>query len=104
METNYNKPHHVLLFFKKVTDEAEAVLNEHYQYYQNLKEQGKAIISGNFWNQPKSFVVLLVSCDAELEDIINSDPALQQNCVELVRAMPFATTVFSDPALEYISG
>jgi len=104
METDYKKPHHVLLFFntEKVTDAAEAIIREHQQYYQNLKECGKAIISGNFWNQPKSFVVLLVSCDAELEEIINCDPALKQNLVELTRAMPFATPVFSESTFECI--
>ena len=58
-------------------------------YYDNLKSNGKVVISGNFWNQDKNFVIVSVSDDDELVQIIENDPAIRQNVLELIKAMPF---------------
>lgn len=50
---------------------------------------GKVLLSGNFWNQPRNFVIVHVASDQELEQIIENDPAVKQNILKLVRAMPF---------------
>jgi hypothetical protein len=46
-------------------------------------------MSGNFWNQARNFIIVYVSSDTELEQIINNDPAIRHNVLELVKAMPF---------------
>ncbi|MGN8072763.1 YciI family protein [Mucilaginibacter sp. 22184] len=58
-------------------------------YYENLKNMGKVLLSGNFWNQARNFIIVYVSSDTELEQIIDNDPAVRNNVFELVRAMPF---------------
>jgi uncharacterized protein YciI len=58
-------------------------------YYQRLKNAGKVLLSGNFWNQARNFVIVHVASDTELEQIIDNDPAVKQNSLKLVRAMPF---------------
>jgi uncharacterized protein YciI len=87
----YKDPHHVMLFFEEVSNPAknEQCLTERKGYYDNLKNNGKVVISGNFWNQDKNFVIVLVSDDNELVQIIENDPAVKQNVLELVKAMPF---------------
>ncbi|AYL96386.1 YciI family protein [Mucilaginibacter celer] len=87
----YKDPHHVMLFFEENDNTAHALqcLSARENYYQNLKNSGKVVMSGNFWNQDKNFIIVYVSNDVELEQIIENDPALQQNVLELVRAMPF---------------
>jgi len=50
---------------------------------------GKVLLSGNFWNQARNFIIVYVSSDTELEQIIDNDPAVRNNVFELVRAMPF---------------
>jgi uncharacterized protein YciI len=47
------------------------------------------VISGNFWNQDKNFVIVSVSDDNELAQIIENDPAIKHKVLELVKAMPF---------------
>jgi hypothetical protein len=46
-------------------------------------------MSDSFWNQNSNFVIVYVSSDMELEQIINDDQVISQNVVELVKAMPF---------------
>ncbi|RKR81522.1 hypothetical protein BDD43_1669 [Mucilaginibacter gracilis] len=92
---DYKNPHQVMLFFeqkqpKNKTENSEC-LTQQLNYYQKLKSNGKVTVSGDLYNENKIFVILTVSCDSELEDIINNDPALKQNISELVRAMPFVT-------------
>jgi uncharacterized protein YciI len=87
----YKDPHHVMLFFEEVSNPAdnEQCLTDRVGYYNDLKSNGKVIISGNFWNQDKNFVIVSVSDDNELVQIIENDPAIKQNVLELVKAMPF---------------
>jgi uncharacterized protein YciI len=99
-ETDYKEPHHVMLVFKsnvEVAAEKESALSERCNYYQKLKEQGKAVLSGDFWNQEKNFMILFVTSASELEEIIDQDPGLKHSIVELVRAMPFTC----EEALQY---
>jgi uncharacterized protein YciI len=90
---DYKNPHQVMLFFeqKQHKDKApgKACLMQQQEYYNGLKANGKVTMSGDLYNQSKIFVILSVSSDTELEEIINNDPALRQNTSELVRAMPF---------------
>ncbi|WP_419702126.1 YciI family protein [Mucilaginibacter sp. NFX135] len=64
-------------------------MRERISYYENLKNMGKVLLSGNFWNQALNFIIVYVSSDTELEQIIDNDPAVRNNLFELVRAMPF---------------
>ncbi|WP_183560943.1 hypothetical protein [Mucilaginibacter sp. SP1R1] len=87
----YKNPHHVMLFFaeKEITGAEPQCISERINYYESLKNAGKVLISGNFWNQARNFVIVYVSSDIELEQIIDNDPAIRQNVLELVKAMPF---------------
>lgn len=89
--TDHNQPHHVLLVFQGNADTRrnDPILQDRCHYYQELKEQGKIILLGNFWNQDKTFVIAHVTCAAELEEIISDDPGLNNGIFELVRAMAF---------------
>lgn len=82
-----------MLFFeekqRKNKTKTEICLAQQINYYDMLRSCGKVVMSGDLYNQHKFFVILNVSCDTELEDIIDNDPALNQNISELVRAMPF---------------
>jgi len=90
---DYKNPHQVMLFFeekqRKNKTKTEICLAQQINYYDMLRSCGKVVMSGDLYNQHKFFVILNVSCDTELEDIIDNDPALNQNISELVRAMPF---------------
>jgi hypothetical protein len=90
---DYKNPHQVMLFFEQKQpvnkSNSERYLAQQLNYYEMLRSYGKVTISGDLYNQHKIFVILSVSNDDELEDIINNDPALKQNISELVRAMPF---------------
>jgi uncharacterized protein YciI len=90
-ESAYKQPHHVMLFFEEKgnMNEQQQCISEHVNYYESLKNDGKVLINGSFWNQPRNFVILYVMSDTELEQIINNDPAIRGNVLELVRAMPF---------------
>lgn len=90
-ESAYKQPHHVMLFFeeKENKNEHQHCISEHVNYYESLKNSGKVLLNGSFWNQPRNFVIVYVASDVELEHIINNDPAIQGNVLELVRAMPF---------------
>ncbi|MDN5287731.1 MAG: hypothetical protein JWR38_4005 [Mucilaginibacter sp.] len=80
----------MLLFEEKeAINDQQQYITEHINYYENLKGDGKVLMSGNFWNQPCNFVIVHVSSDTELEQIINNDPAIRHNMLELVSAMPF---------------
>ena len=86
----YKNPHHVMLFFEeKEMSEGIKCAEARANYYDCLKNEGKVLMSGSFWNQARNFVIVHVSSDAELLRIIDNDPAIVQNTVELVRAMPF---------------
>lgn len=87
----YKDPHHVMLFFEEISNSADnqQCLADRMGYYDNLKSNGKVVISGNFWNQDKNFVIVSVSDDDELVQIIENDPAIRQNVLELIKAMPF---------------
>ena len=86
----YKQPHDVMLFFEeKDVNYKDNCLAERINYYENLKNDGKVLLSGNFWNRSANFIIVHVSSDAELEQIIDNDPGLLQNTIELVRAMPF---------------
>jgi hypothetical protein len=86
----YKKPHHVMLFFEeKETNCNDTYITERLSYYENLKKNGKVLLRGDFWNQGRNFVIVYVASDTELEQIIDNDPAVRQNRLELVRAMPF---------------
>lgn len=87
----YKDPHHVMLFFEEIGSLAdnEQCLVDRNGYYADLKSNGKVVISGSFWNQDKNFVIVSVSDDNELVRIIENDPAIKQNVLELVKAMPF---------------
>jgi uncharacterized protein YciI len=87
----YDNPHHVMLLFeeKEAANDQQQCIMEHINYYENLKNDGKVLISGSFWNQASNFVIVYVSSDTELEEIIDNDPAIRHNVLELVRAMPF---------------
>jgi uncharacterized protein YciI len=87
----YKEPHHVMLFFeeKEIINPQHTCINERIDYYENLKNMGKVLLSGNFWNQARNFIIVYVSSDTELEQIIDNDPAIRNNLFELVRAMPF---------------
>jgi uncharacterized protein YciI len=87
----YKDPHHVMLFFEENSNNVQShqCLSQRANYYENLKNNGKVVMSGSFWNQDKNFIIVYVSNDVELEQIIENDPAIQQNVLELVRAMPF---------------
>lgn len=86
----YKNPHRVILFFeeKAVMDDQECIL-AHINYYESLKSNGKVLMSGNFWNRAGNFVIVQVTSDDELVEIIDNDPAIRQNALELVNAMPF---------------
>lgn len=90
---DYKNPHQVMLFFEQKQPDNrsknERYLIQQLDYYEMLKANGKVTVSGDLYNQHKIFVILTVSNDTELEDIISNDPALKQNISELVRAMPF---------------
>ncbi len=87
----YKAPHHVMLFFEEIScpEDSKQCLTDRIGYYDDLKSNGKVVISGNFWNQDKNFVIVSVSNDDELVQIIENDPAIKQNILELVKAMPF---------------
>ncbi|QEM04838.1 hypothetical protein DIU31_015445 [Mucilaginibacter rubeus] len=87
----YKDPHHVMLFFQEIDSLAdnEQCLVDRNGYYADLKSNGKVVISGSFWNQDRNFVIVSVSDDNELVQIIENDPAIKQNVLELVKAMPF---------------
>jgi len=87
----YKEPHHVMLFFeeKEITHKHQQCIKERVNYYENLKNAGKVLMSGNFWNQARNFIIVYVSSDTELEQIIDNDPAIRHNALKLVRAMPF---------------
>jgi uncharacterized protein YciI len=87
----YKEPHHVMLFFeeKQMTNVHPTCIKERINYYENLERLGKVLLSGNFWNQARNFIIVYVSSDTELEQIIDNDPAIRNNVFELVRAMPF---------------
>ena len=88
----YKNPHHVLLLFEKkesINNQLQAYISDHINYYENLKTKGKVVISGNFWNQASKFIIVHVSSDTELEQIINNDPAICNNILELLSATPF---------------
>ncbi|HEY4196577.1 MAG TPA: YciI family protein [Mucilaginibacter sp.] len=92
--TDYTEPHHVMLVFEAKQDAAsenEPVLAERCNYYQKLKHEGKVLFCGNFWNQDRGFIILHISSAEELEEIIDDDPGLKHNIVELVRAMAFTS-------------
>lgn len=82
-----------MLFFEQKQSgnpsKTEICLSQQLNYYDMLRSSGKVVMSGDLYNQHKFFVILNVSCDTELEDIINNDPAIKHNISELVRAMPF---------------
>jgi len=88
---DHNQPHHVLLVFRTcaAAQENDPILQERSVYYQYLKEKGKIMLSGNFWNLGEAFAIVRVTCAAELEEIIDNDPALNQNIFELKRVMAF---------------
>jgi len=90
-ESAYKHPHHVMLFFeeKENINDHQQCISAHMSYYENLKSDGKVLINGSFWNQPRNFVILHVTSAAELEQIIAEDPAIRSNVLELVSAMPF---------------
>jgi hypothetical protein len=87
----YKDPHHVMLFFDETSSiiNSEQCLADRINYYDGLKSNGKVIMSGNFWNQGLNFIIVSVSDDNELMHIVENDPAIQQNVLELVKAMPF---------------
>lgn len=92
--TDYTEPHHVMLVFEAIqaaASENELVLTERCSYYQRLKEKGKVLFCGNFWNQDRGFIILHINSATELEEIIDNDPGLKHNIVELVRAMAFTS-------------
>jgi uncharacterized protein YciI len=84
----YKNPHHVMLFFEE-NQVNDTCMAERAAYYQHLKRDGKVLLSGNFWNQARNFIIVHVASDMELEQIIDNDPAVKQNILKLVRAMPF---------------
>ena len=88
---DHNQPHHVLLVFRANADAQTngSILKERSAYYQDLKEKGKIMLSGNFWSLSEAFAIVRVTCAAELEEIIDNDPALNQNIFELKRVMAF---------------
>lgn len=67
----------------------ERFLKQQVAYYEQLRSFGKVLVSGDLYNQNRMFVIVNVSCDSELHEIIDNDPAIKQNTSELVRAMPF---------------
>lgn len=79
----------MLFFEEKETNYSEPCIAERVSYYENLKKIGKVLLRGDFWNQGRNFVIVYVASDTELEQIIDNDPAVRQNMLELVRAMPF---------------
>lgn len=89
--SSYKEPHRVMLFFEEKEGNSieQPCIKERVNYYENLKNKGKVLMSGNFWNQARNFIILYVSSDTELEQIIDNDPAIRHNIFELVRAMPF---------------
>ena len=90
---DHNSPHQVMLFFEQSKSDSQlqktVSLIEQKQYYEGLKAEGKVALSGDLWKMNRLFVILSVSCDGELEEIISNDPALQQRACELVKIMPF---------------
>lgn len=90
---DYKNPHQVMLFFEQKQPDNKSrnqkYLAQQINYYDQLRSHGKVTVSGDLYDMNKIFVILTVSCDSELEDIINNDPALKYNISELVRAMPF---------------
>jgi hypothetical protein len=90
---DYKNPHQVMLFFEQKQPANKLKLEHSFAqqlaYYEMLRCDGKVTMSGDLYNQHKFFVILAVSCGAELEDIINNDPAVKQEICEVVRAMPF---------------
>lgn len=92
---DYKNPHQVMLFFEQKQPDNkthnEKYLAQQISYYEMLRSHGKVTISGDLYDMRKIFVILNVSCDTELEDIISNDPAVKQNISELVRAMPFVS-------------
>jgi uncharacterized protein YciI len=101
--TNYREPHHVMLVFEAGADALqnnECVLKDRSAYYQQLKEQKKALFYGDFWNQNKEFIIVHIESAMELEEIIDNDPGLKHEIVELVRAMPFTLEESFEQAIQ----
>ncbi len=89
-ESAYKKPHNVMLVFEeKEVNYGDACVAERVNYYEKLKNAGKVLLSGSFWNKASNFIIVHVSSDIELEQIIDNDPGVLQNSVELIRAMAF---------------
>jgi murein endopeptidase len=90
---DYKNPHLVMLFFEQIQPYNKAKNEQSFiqqmAYYEMLRSNGKVTMTGDLYNQHKFFVIVNVSCDSELEDILGNDPAIKQNVCELVRAMPF---------------
>ncbi len=86
----YKNPHHVMLFFEAIEINCNDIgITERINYYESLKNDGKVLLSGNFWHTSRNFIIVHVTSDIELDQIIDNDPAVKQNRVKLLKAMPF---------------
>ena len=90
---NFSNPHRVLLFFEAgpcwQQQHPSACLQEQWTYYEGLQQQGKVGELGTPAHGPGIFVTLSVSSDAELELILQQDPALQQQVLQVQLAYPY---------------
>jgi hypothetical protein len=89
---NYGQPHGVLLFFNKGMNwECEcrtACLIAQQKFYHSLQQQGKVLQTGQLVHGAGLFISLSISSDSELCAILENDPALKAEIVEVVHAVP----------------
>ena len=91
---NYSRPHYVLLTLQKDTASPSCCTEElayHQQYYQELAEAAKAICYREVMHRQAICVLLWVSSDNEVEEVIDNDPLLKEGVYAIKDLVPFAT-------------
>ncbi|TZF83142.1 hypothetical protein FW774_12640 [Pedobacter sp. BS3] len=98
MATDFSKPHYVALV---LTMDEQAQLqngnkknrNLHQSYYHRLKKQNSVLFYGNTLNDTGLYIILQVSSDEHLTEIIDNDPLLKTAAMEIVSITPFFTCI-----------
>lgn len=83
---DYRQPHSVLLFFEKGGKWDQSGLTAQWDYYKSMTD--KLLHYGRPAHGAVVFVSLTVSCDDELLAILENDPALQADVLEVIQATP----------------
>jgi len=89
---NYGQPHGVLLFFGKGmqwTSERRIIcLDAQQAFYLRLQQEGKVTNIGRQIHEAGLFVSLSITSDAELCTILDGDPAIREEVVQVIQAVP----------------